>query len=751
MGMIAATGLVSRLMYGLCYTLAWLFQKLIYRVKVHGLANFPAKGPALVVCNHVSMLDGLFLYLNAPRKIRFLVWAPYFKVPVLGSILRLGGAIPIDGEGRPRDIITALRAASDHLRQGEVVGIFAEGALSRTGAMLPFRRGMETILKKAPAPILPACIDRLWGSVFSYRGGKLYWKRPTKWRYPVAINFGSVLPAGTAAWQVRQAVQKLQADCFNLRKYEHKPVHRQYVRVACRHPFRSALLDATSKTELNNIKALTGAVLMARRLRRKLDAGNRNVGLLLPTVLGGALANIAVALQGKTAVNLNYTASKESVLSAMKQCGLRQIITSKVFRQKLNLDLGPDVEFIDLEDIRKEITSFARISTLVSLLLLPGAVTEYLVLGLGSHTVDDLATIIFSSGSTGDPKGVMLSHHNIISNVEQAAQALDILVTDRLLAVLPFFHSFGYTVTLWLPLLCGASTVYYPDPRQGKEIGDLVENYRCTIFVATPTFLRFYLRRCEAHQFKTIRLMVTGAEKLPPPLAEEFEKKFGVTVLEGYGCTELSPVVSVNVPDVEVNGVKQIGHKKGTIGQPVPGCAVRIVDPETHRELPPGEPGMLCVFGPNIMVGYLGRPEQSAAALLDGWYVTGDIAKLDDDGFITITDRLSRFSKIAGEMVPHLRVEDELQAIVGTTDRVFAVTGVPDEKKGEKLVVLHLKLEGASREEVCRKLAASGLPNLWVPDERCYFEIAEMPVLGSGKLDLQRLKAQALELVGGGK
>lgn len=739
----------QRFAYACAYGFAWLFVKCIYRVKAVGLENLPKSGPGLLVCNHISMLDGVFLYLNAPRRIRFLVWSPYFRVPVLGSLLRLGGAIPLDGEGNPRDLVSALRTASEALRQGELVGIFAEGALSRTGAMLPFRRGFATILKKAPAPIIPVCIDRLWGSIFSYRGGKLYWKRPRKWRYPVTLLYGQPMPTGCEAWQVRQAVQKLQADCFNLRKLEHKPVHRQYVRIACRHPFRSALIDATSKTELNNLKTLVGAALLARKLRPKLDAANKNVGLLLPTVLGGALANIAVALLGKTAVNLNYTASKESILSTMKQCGLKQLVTSRVFRHKLNLDLGPDVEFIELEELRKEISSFSRVSTLLAFFLLPGFVTEYLLLGLGSHQVDDLATIIFSSGSTGDPKGVMLSHHNIISNIESTAQALDIHISDRLLAALPFFHSFGYTVTLWLPLICGASTVYYPDPRQGKEIGEILAQFGCTIFVATPTFLRFYLRRCEREQFKTVRLLVTGAEKLPPPMAEEFEKKFGIYPLEGYGCTELSPVVSVNVPDVEVAGQKQVGHKRGTIGQPVPGVAVKIVDPETNAPLPPGNPGMLLVFGPNIMTGYLGRPEQTAASLLDGWYVTGDIAKLDDDGFLAITDRLSRFSKIAGEMVPHQRVEEEIHAILATNDRIVAVTGVPDAKKGEKLVVLHLKLEGQTPQELAAKLAASGLPNLWLPDDRCWFEIDEMPILGTGKLDLQQLKKIALAKVGG--
>lgn len=740
--------LLDRLFFALVYPFFWLFVKIFYRIQPRGLENLPATGPVLLLCNHISFADGIFLYYTSPRPIRFLVWAPYFKHPFFGLLLRLARAIPIDGEGDAKNLVRSIRGAIDVLKNGEVLGIFAEGALTRNGGMLPFRRGFEQILKRAPAPVVPVCFDRLWGSIFSYKGGKLFWKRPRRFRYPVTIMFGKPMPSTAKAWEVRQVVQKLLADCFSLRKHEHKPPHRQFVRMACRYPFRMCLIDPLpGGRELTAIKALVGAALMAKHLRPKLD-DNPNVGLLMPTVLGGAVANIAVSLMGRTAVNLNYTASREAVLSAMKQCGLKKLITSRAFLQKLNMDLGADVEYIVLEDLRKEITKFEQLRTLLTFMLLPGWVTEHWVLGLGQHKIDDIATIIFSSGSTGEPKGVMLSHHNIISNVEQAAQAMNIGPHDRLLAVLPFFHSFGYTITLWTAVLVGASIVYYPDPRQAKEIGELCKKYACTIFVATPTFLRFYLRRCEPDEFSSLRMFVTGAEKLPTKLAQDFEAKFGIYPLEGYGCTELAPAVSANVPDVEVNGVRQIGHKRGTIGQPFPGIAVQIVDPDSFKPLPPGEAGMLLVAGPNVMVGYLGRPDLTEKAMHGEWYITGDMAKLDDDGFLQITDRLSRFSKIAGEMVPHQRVEDEIMTILGTQERVCAVVGVPDEKKGERIVVLHTPWESTSTSEVMSKLNQSGLPNLWLPDERSFYSVPEIPILGSGKLDLQSLKKKALELTG---
>ncbi|HMP01204.1 MAG TPA: AMP-binding protein [Gemmatales bacterium] len=735
-------------LYGLLYAFFWLFIKVFYRIRVEGLPNLPATGPALILCNHVSFADGLFLYFVSPRPIRFMVWAPYFKQPIFRLLLGLVRAIPIDGEGDAKNLIRSLRGAIGALKQGEIVCIFAEGSLSRSGAMLPFRRGFEQILKRAPAPVIPACSARLWGSISSYRGGKPFWKRPRRFRYPVTILLGQPMPATSQTWQVRQAVQKLLADSFSLRKYEHKAVHRQFVRMACRYPFRMCFIDPLpGGRELSAMKVLVGAAIMAKHLRPKLD-DNPNVGLLMPTVLGGALVNVAVSLMGRTAVNLNYTASRESILSAMKQCGLKKLVTSRAFLQKLNMDLGSDVEYVILEDLRKEITKFEQLRTLLTFMLLPGWVVEHWVLRLGGHHIDDIATIIFSSGSTGEPKGVMLSHHNIISNVEQAAQAMNIGPHDRLLAVLPFFHSFGYTITLWTATLVGASIVYYPDPRQAKEIGEFCQKYACTIFVATPTFLRFYLRRCEPEQFRSLRMLVTGAEKLPIKLAQEFEAKFGMYPFEGYGCTELAPGVSANMPDVDVNGVRQIGHKRGTIGQPFPGVAVKIVDPDTMAPLPPGEPGMLLVAGPNVMTGYLGRADLTAKAMHGEWYITGDIAKLDEDGFLQITDRLSRFSKIAGEMVPHQRVEDEIQTILDNQERVCAVVGVPDEKKGERIVVLHAPLENMTVPQIVARLNQSGLPNLWLPDERSFFEVPEIPILGTGKLDLQTLKKKALELTG---
>ncbi|HQR41284.1 MAG TPA: AMP-binding protein, partial [Gemmatales bacterium] len=459
----------------------WLIVKLLYRKKIVGMENIPLTGPGLIVCNHISMLDGLFVYLSSPRPIRFLVWAPYVNSSPVGWLLRLGCVIPISENGGARNMILALKLAQEALAKGELVGIFPEGAVSRNGSMMPFKRGMEHILKKADVPVVPVCIDGIWGSIFTYRYGKLYKKWPNKWRYPFTVNFGKALPASTPSWKIRQSIQELMADCHNMKKAEHVAVHREFVRRVYRHRFRQCLMEPGKLgRKLNYLETLTGAVCLSRLIGKKVGDVPM-VGLLMPTVVGGCVANIAVSLLGKTAVNLNYTASLESVVSSIRQCKIRHVITSRLFRKKiedkLKLDFGPDVEIIELEDFAPLITKGVRLRTYLSLLLMPRVVAEYLYLGLGGHTVDSLATIIFSSGSTGEPKGVMLSHHNIISNIESVSQAIDVHSTDRLLSVLPLFHSFGYTVCFWLPLCTGASAICFPDPRQAKEVGDACREF----------------------------------------------------------------------------------------------------------------------------------------------------------------------------------------------------------------------------------------------------------------------------------
>lgn len=729
----------------------WILTHTLYRVRAHGTESIPKTGPVLIVSNHVSYIDAFILMTCVRRPIRFLVWAPFLGIPGIRVLLRLGNVIPIQGTAGPRAIIQALRTASEALAKGEVVCIFAEGGITRTGFILPFQRGFEQIVKKSPAPIVPVCVDHVWGSIFSFQGGKFFWKLPKRLPYLIHVNVGKPLPATANAFTVRQAIQRLSAESAIRRSSERKPVHREFVRQAVAHPFRSCILDQNAaKPELTYGETLVGVKILLKRLKPLLGE-DPMIGVWLPPGAGAAIANICIACLGKTSVNLNYTSAPNIVQSSIQQCKITKILTSKLFIHKVPLDHGPGVELIYLEDFRKGITKSERILAFAGVLLLPGFIHEYWLMGLGGHKIDDICTIIFSSGSTGDPKGILLTHGNIAANAESTIQAIDPQPEDRLLGILPFFHSFGYTVTLWVPLQVGASTVYHANPLQSREIGELCKKHRCTIFLATPTFLRGYLKRCEPEDFKTLRIIVCGAEKMPPTLAQEFKQKFGVEPLEGYGCTELSPVAAVNVPNYEDGNTRQIGNKPGTIGQPIPGVAARIVKRDSLEDLPQGQEGLLLMCGANVMKGYLGRDDMTAKKIVDGgWYITGDLAFLDDEGFITITGREERFAKVGGEMVPLEKVEDELHLILNTNEKVCAVTAIPDPKKGERIIVLHLALNDTTPRDVWKQLNDRGLPNIYIPSQRDFYQVAELPILGSGKLDIKRCRLMAQEIASGG-
>jgi acyl-[acyl-carrier-protein]-phospholipid O-acyltransferase/long-chain-fatty-acid--[acyl-carrier-protein] ligase len=356
---------------------------------------------------------------------------------------------------------------------------------------------------------------------------------------------------------------------------------------------------------------------------------------------------------------------------------------------------------------------------------------------------DALATVIFSSGSTGIPKGVMLTHRNILANVDSIGQVYQLASEDVLVGVLPFFHSFGFTGTIWLPALSGIGVVYHANPIDAKTIGELADQYRGTLIISTPTFCLSYIRKCLPHQFRHLRYAIVGAERLREPIAAAFKEKFGVDLLEGYGCTEMSPVVAVNVPDVEDGRERQRGTRVGSVGHPLPGIAVKIVDPTTGQGPLFGHEGLLLVKGPSRMLGYLGEPEKTADVIRDGWYVTGDIATVDEAGFVRITDRLSRFSKIAGEMVPHMKVEEQIEALIGD-DHSAVVTSIPDDTKGERLIAFYTDPRVKSH-ELWEQLCRTDLARLWLPKREDLHMVESVPTLGTGKVDLRAVRQLALE------
>ena len=684
----------------------------VYRIRVRGLENLP-RGGALLCVNHLSHGDALFVGAAIERRVYFLMHRSFFRAPVVGWIAKLFDTIPVASEDSAAEKQESLRRAAELARAGELVCIFPEGAISRTGHLLGFKRGLETIARDAQVPIVPVVLDRVWGSIFSFSSGRVFWKRPERLPYPIDVIVGEPLPPASEAWRVRDALSSELAAARTRRAVESRSLSYRFVRSARAHATRVALVDS-SGARLSYAQLLQQALELAAVLRRELKS--EEVRVSLPASADAGLFYVALVLAGKTAVPVSPYLPSEPGIDAAGLAGLRARVTPQ------------------------DRAAAARIGRMRG----RAAALEIDPEPAGTRP----AVLIHSSGSSGAPKCVVLTQANIASNVQSTSQVFALGPEDGVLGVLPFFHALGYTATLWLPLLSGARAVFHANPLDALGIGELCRRERLTILLGSPTFCRAYERRLEARDFESLRLCVCGAEKLAPELARAWQAKFGKPLFEGYGATELSPVAAVCVPDFEQGGARQENQRPGSVGRALPGVALRIVHPESGALQAPGEQGLLLVRGPNVTPGYRGEPERTAQVLREGWYTTGDIASLDKDGFLTITDRLARFSKLGGEMVPHGRVEEALQQAherrAGASELELAVVSVPDAAKGERLVVLHAHAKLDAHEWLA-ELANSGLPNLFRPREADFLALEALPRLPTGKLDLAAARARALQ------
>ncbi len=724
-------------------TILWLISNTLYRIRVFGRYNIPETGGALLVANHTSFLDALVITAALDRRVRFVMHRGEYDVPWIKPLARIMEAIPVSAGGGPREVVQSLRSATESLSAGDLVCIFAEGQITRSGQMMPFRRGFDRIMKGVDAPIIPVHVDNVWGTLFRFVEGRFLWKWPNRIPFPIMIGFGKPMPSDSNAYQLRAAIQELGTEAYSEPELMPKMLHRQFVAKARRHPFKMLIADARSGP-FSALKTLAGSIILGRKLAPLVAQDGEMVGLLLPQSVGATLTNIALTFMGKVPVNLNYTASAESIAASAQQCKMKHVVTSRAFLEQMPVAVPG--EAIYLEDVMKTVEKRDRITALLMAIFLPVRAIERRLGAPANRGPNDLATVIFSSGSEGEPKGVMLTHYNVSKNIEAAMQVFPHKKGDCLVGMLPFFHSFGYTATLWLALTSAHFRVFFhPNPLEARAIGELIQKYKGTIMFSTSTFLHGFIRRCTPEQMASLRFVITGAEKLAPRVRDAFKEKFGIEPLEGYGTTECSPIVSLNLPDVRAPGFYLKGTKRGSIGLPLPGISVRIIDPDTREVLQNGRAGLLMVKGPNIMRGYLGQPEKSAQVLQDGWYETGDISTIDEDGFITITDRLARFSKIGGEMVSHTKIEDEMHRVLNETERKLAIAGVPDENKGERLVVLHT-LTDEEFDALLSKMDETGLPNLWLPKAKAFYKVEVIPILGSGKMDIKAVKELARKL-----
>ena len=717
-----------------------------YNIQVLGFNNLPSQGGVLMLGNHISWLDWAIIQIACPRQVRFVMHREIYQRWYLKWFLDAFGVVPI-ASGYSK---AALQQINELLKAGKVVCLFPEGSISRNGQLGEFKSGYERTVEGVDGVILPFYLRGLWGSRFSRSSEKLQEKRSSRMRRDVIVAFGKPLAMQTPAHELKQHVFDLSIDAWDKYTKTLEPIPLAWIRAAKQTGRSLSIADAGPGTSLTGYKMLTAVLAFSHLINKR--SPEQNLGLLLPTSTAGVLTNMATLLLGKTVVNLNYTANLSALLSAVDKAEIKSIYSSKRFLNKLqqrgiNLDeLLAKVEVHYLEDMKDEISTFSKVSFMILSALLPAKLL-YRLFGK-QRDIEQPAAILFSSGSEGEPKGVMLSHRNIMANIKQISDVLDTQDDDKVMATLPLFHAFGLTVTGLMPLIEGVPAILHPDPTDTLVIAKAIAKNRTTLFFGTSTFLRLFNRNQRIHplMLESLRLVVAGAERLNPEVRDAFKLKFNKEIYEGYGATETTPVASVNVPDrIALDDLStQRGNKPGTVGMPLPGGSFRIVNPETLETCPVDEDGLILFGGTQIMLGYLNKPEKTAEAIIElddrRWYKTGDKGHLDKDGFLIIIDRYSRFAKIGGEMVSLSTVETAIRKLLTEETEILA-TAIPNEKKGENIVLL---IAGKIKtEEVKALIDQSELNPLMRPSS--LIAVDEIPKLGSGKSDFSRAKQLALE------
>ena len=722
--------------------IAGAIARLLYRVRTSGLEKLPKTGGVLLISNHITYVDVVVLQLVCPRPIRFIGHKGLRRDAFFNWCFELSGCIGISSE-QPRE---GMRAAVQALKRGELVCMCPEGHISRTGQLMEIKKGFEVIARQAEVPVVAAAIDGLWGSVFSFAGNKYLWKSPRLMPTHVFIAFGHPTPCEqvSTAWARRELLD-LGERAFSERPILKRHLGRECVRTLTKHPWRGFIIDRTvGRDELSCGQLYAAAALLSRRIRATVPESR--VGIVLPPGVGAFIANLAVMCAGKVPVNLNFTSARAALETSLRIGGIATIITADSLRGRIPHFPWPDRTV----DLRAEMAAAggksAMLPWLVAAWVLPNQWCAEIV---GLPRVGDRAEagLLFTSGSSGEPKGVALSHRNILANCAQISSLSILPESCTLLGCLPVFHSFGFTVTLWYPMLRGCRVVTVPSPLETRKIIDAIREERATVMLGAPTFVRPILKKALSAELRSLDLVVTGAEKLPDDLYKAFQEQFHIEILQGYGLTETTPAANLNQPHPPVvlsTNEPQAGKRAGAVGRMMPGMTARIVDPDTWRELPWTETGLVLFRGANVFAGYLDDAEKTQAAFRDGWFVTGDLGRFDADGFLFIEGRLSRFSKIGGEMVPHGTVEQRIVETFGweqPESPVVFVTGVPDPAKGEALVLLTTR--EVTAEQLRSKLAEAGVPNLWIP--KIIRRVEKIPMLGTGKTDLKQCRELAVD------
>lgn len=724
-----------------------LFQLLLrtgFRFRAYGAESLKTPGPVLLVPNHVSWLDFLFLWVVLDLDWRFVVSSIAARYSWLHRKIMLNRrTFPIDPASP-----YAVRHMAEHLQKRGRLVLFAEGQITRTGTLMKLFDGTGFLLHKTHAKVVTCYL----------RGAnRLRWSRQPgwrRWRPEVTAHFSPVLTApaceGLSTAQARTQLttwlrdQMVEQQFATEMEFGAATVPEAIVESARQQPDRVVLEDATM-TGMPYRRLLIGAELLGNELAARLAPDVGRVGVLLPNVNAMPVVLLGLWAHGKVPAILNFSTGTPTMLTCAQLAGLKQIVTSRAFleRARLKLDALTEagIELLYLEDLRSRIGGGAKLAAALRIRFAPRSLLRHaLHSGPGSdphHRGSSLASrasspavILFTSGSEGVPKGVELTQRNLLANIRQMLAVIDVTDADRIFNALPTFHSFGLTVGTLLGLVRGLYVFLYPSPLHFRLIPNVLYDRNCTVFLGTNTFLNGYARRAHPYDFRCLRYLFAGAEKVQDETARVWAQRFGVRILEGYGATECSPAISVNLP---------MAPKHGSAGRLLPGMELRLEAVEGVADA-----GRLFVRGPNVMRGYLNADADAKFQALGGWYDTGDIVNVDADGFITIRGRMKRFAKVSGEMVSLTAVEDALAGAFphyGQRCEV-AIIARPDEDKGEALIAVtnepKLRLD-----EVRGAIKAKGLTNLCVPREVTF--VKEIPKLGTGKVNHRELAARLIQ------
>ena len=734
--------------YKLPQSLILLFLKTIvgmkYKLEVNGITNIPQTGGVLLLGNHISWIDWAVVLMAVPKEVRFVMDKTIYSKWYIKWIFRMFNAIPISNASSK----TTIKIIAKQLDEGNIVVIFPEGSITRNGHLGEFKKGFEKILQltSTDVKVVPFYIRGLWESMFSRANQKFKKSNRTN---SVTISFARYMKKENAnIISVKKQIINLSTKSWQEHIKNLKPLN-ETIFTRLKELKNNMIFTDSTGLELSGHKFLTASIVFKNLLKKQIE--NQNVGILLPSSSAGAFINYSVLLMGKTAVNLNYTSQIETLKYCISKAQIKSIITSRKFIEKLELrgidlkEAFEDIELIYLEDLRQNISKAKSLSVFLSVKILPSFLSK--LIHLTKTKKDDTVLILFSSGSEGTPKGIELSGDNILGNAQQIANIINVNDEDIILGSLPLFHAFGIVVTTYLPLIEGIRCVAHPDPTDGLAIAKLISSYKVTIMCGTSTFFRLYTKNQKIHSlmFESLRLVVSGAEKLREDVRIEFKKRFAKDILEGFGTTETSPVATCNLPDVLSPDFSiQKGQKAGTVGMAIPGTTIKVVDPVTFKELKVNEEGMILISGIQVMKSYLDDEERTKKALkvinAKTYYITGDKGKLDEDGFLTIVDRYSRFAKIGGEMISLGAIEELISKFIESTDNLidFLVTSLEDEKKGEKIILLISNANKEFIQELKEKILKIFDNKLMIPSEIKIVE--EIPKLGSGKKDFAKAK-----------